>query len=151
MKNTMRSRLGFTLIELLVVVLIIGILAAVALPQYNKAVEKARVSEAKILLKAMGDAQQICMMEQGDYSKCTMESFFENSHFVPPTPVLDEDCLDTSPCFQTKNWEFFVEDAIYAIHIKNGEVQDEHLELSPLSDQPQIKCWGTTYCASIGM
>ena len=48
---------GFTLIELLVVVLIVGILSAVAFPQYEKAVEKSRAAEAIVNGKAIVEAQ----------------------------------------------------------------------------------------------
>ena len=47
------SKQGFTLLELLVVVLIIGILAAIALTQYRKAVIKARLAEADIAINTM--------------------------------------------------------------------------------------------------
>ncbi len=59
---------GFTLIELLVVVLIIGILSAVALPQYTKAVTKARFSEAFTNLKALSDAVKVCELENGKFT-----------------------------------------------------------------------------------
>ena len=59
---------GFTLIELLVVVLIIGILASVALPQYTKAVEKARATEAIQLLGDLYTAEQVYFMQTGSYT-----------------------------------------------------------------------------------
>ena len=75
------SRVGFTLIELLVVVLIIGILAAVAVPQYQKAVEKSRAAQAQTMLKSVSQAIENYYLASGEWP----QSFDELSVDIPWT------------------------------------------------------------------
>ena len=64
----MNNNKGFTLIELLVVVLIIGILAAMALPQYFRAVERSRMTEAVTLLSNIDQSQQRKWLQINKYT-----------------------------------------------------------------------------------
>ena len=64
----MKNKQAFTLIELLVVVLIIGILAAVALPQYQKAVEKSKAAQAFAMIRTVAAAQEAYHMANGTYA-----------------------------------------------------------------------------------
>ncbi len=59
---------GFTLIEMLVVVLIIGILATIALPQYQRSIERARAVQAREMLMALARAEQAYFLENGEYT-----------------------------------------------------------------------------------
>ncbi len=69
MKNRSTGRLGgFTLIELLIVVLIIGILSAVALPQYQKAVDRSRYATLMPVATDVKNAQEAFFMASAEYT-----------------------------------------------------------------------------------
>ncbi len=76
------GRRGFTLIELLVVVLIIGVLAAVAIPQYQKAVLKNKLASLKPLVNTMVHASEQYYLEYGEYP-----TQFEDLAVTLPTPL----------------------------------------------------------------
>lgn len=102
---------AFTLIELLVVVLIIGILAAVALPQYQKAVEKAKAMQGITLLKAVYQAQ--------------IDYHLANGKFADK---LDKLAIDI-PWTGTTKWE---QSDSYTDNRSNG---DWSLQISPNNSQ----------------
>ena len=93
---------GFTLIELLVVVLIIGILSAIALPQYTAAVEKSRATEAVQNVATIEKQIELYIMENGVPSNVREVSFFDVAS------VKLGDCEGNSSVCDTKYFSYYV-------------------------------------------
>jgi prepilin-type N-terminal cleavage/methylation domain-containing protein len=82
-----RNQGGFTLVELMIVVIIVGILAAVAIPMYQGATERAKASEAVAALGTIRGALRVYYAEHGTYV---------NANFVDGAQVTAGNVLDVS-------------------------------------------------------
>jgi type IV pilus assembly protein PilA len=65
-----KKQSGFTLVELMIVVAIVGILSAIAIPNYQKYQAKARQTEAKIALASIHTAEKAAAIESNSYTTC---------------------------------------------------------------------------------
>ena len=141
----MKKYSGFTLIELLVVVLIIGILAAIALPQYQKAVRKARVAEAKVLLKSWINAMEMYKLEHGLGN-------------APSSLAAWNDILNLTIPENTANWEMEFDECAgngCAVLASPAWESGYHLEYSgqeyDSSSAGKFMCFGnSTICKGLG-
>jgi len=117
---------GFTLIELLVVVLIIGILSAIALPQYQVAVKKTKLATIKNLTRSIANAEEIYYMANGTYTinweeldvtlpdrnHCTDAGTFNQCYFDWGHCFIQKQNIDRAVCH--------IADVSYAIYFDNA-------------------------------
>jgi len=83
--HRMKSEKGITLIELLVVIVIVGILAAIAIPVYTSYLQRARRADAKTTLEQVRAVQEMWRAEKGSYS--TVQAELQTTMGAPPTTV----------------------------------------------------------------
>lgn len=133
---------AFTLIELLVVVLIIGILSAIALPQYEKSVEKSRMSEALLNISALERAIDVYLLANG-YPSSGSEIFIGTSS----NNALDIDITQSMTCNLMDecsnkyfNYAAYCNSSICAIHVcrdieQIGRCEDASYQLDSIKQK----------------
>ncbi len=135
---------GFTLIELLVVVLIIGILSAVALPQYNRAVLKARYSEIQTIAAAYKTAAEVYYMANGTYP-----DYWHDMDLEPPAGCTADSniggglyCAKRFISFDLYNNN---NKNLVGFYKPNGKTKVAYVQWLDISEKPGTReCWAVT-------
>jgi len=92
---------GFTLLEILLVVVIIGILAGLAIPKFNKTIESAKGKEAYVILETIRTAERMYYLDYGAYSNASAQTPDTWDQLVP------DYLLENPNLRQNRNWDYY--------------------------------------------
>ena len=126
MNYVIRNHKAFTLVEVLVVVLIIGILATIAVPQYQKAMRKSRMTEGFVNLKAIAQASDSYYLANG----VRPLDFTELDISFPGATLGTAEGLKNSRLILPNHWHYILDVDGYILAIWYGG-----------SNYPQLHYW----------